>query len=82
MRLKVKPSHNDIKKNDRNKKSVLSSSFSSCGSRDDNRENRSKNKYNRLDKIMQIKVEKPKVHSTLSYYQPKQGSKSKQLQKR
>ena len=31
---------------------------------------------------MQIKVVKPKVNSTLNYYQPKQGNKSTILQKR
>ena len=31
---------------------------------------------------MQIKVVKPKVNSTLSYYEPKQGNKSKVIQKR
>jgi hypothetical protein len=79
MRLKVKPKFNEEKRNDRTKKSVLSNSFSSIGSRDENQENKSRNKFNRLEKIMQIKVVKPKVNSTLTYYQPKQGSKSKQL---
>jgi hypothetical protein len=31
---------------------------------------------------MQIKVVKPKVSSTLAYYQPKQGSKSKVMERR
>jgi len=79
MRLKVKPTFNEEKRNDRTKKSVLSNSMSSIGSRDKNRENKSKNKFNRLDKIMQIKVVKPKVNSTLTYYQPKQGAKSKKM---
>ena len=83
MRLKVKPHLNVTKRNDRNKKSVLSSNSVSLGSsRDENRENRSKNKYNRLEKIMQIKVVKPKVNSTLSYYQPRQSDKSKIVEKR
>ena len=81
MKLKVKPHFNEMHKNDRNKKSVLGNSFSSCSSRG-NRESKSRNKENRLDKIMQIKVVKPKVNSTLNYYQPKQGNKSKIIQKR
>lgn len=82
MKLKVKPRFNDLERNDRNKKSVLSNSFSSCSSRGANRESKFRNKENRLDKIMQIKVVKPKVNSTLNYYQPKQGNKSTILQKR
>lgn len=34
MKLKVKPHFDGTKKNDRNKKSVLNNSFSSCNSRD------------------------------------------------
>lgn len=74
MRLKVKPTYNQTRREDRNKRSVLSSSVSSCGSRDD-KENKSKAKINRLEKIMQIKVVKPKVNSTLVHYEPRHGNK-------
>lgn len=68
MKLKVKPKFNDLKREDRTKKSVLSNSFSSCSSRGNNRESKSRNKENRLEKIMNIKVVKPKVNSTLTGY--------------
>lgn len=75
MKLKVKPSINRLGQEERNKRSILSSSVSSRGSRDD-KENKSTNKLNRLDKIMQIKISKPKVNSTLIHYEPRQGYKS------
>ena len=75
MKLKVKPVYNRTRREDRNKNSVLSSSVSSCGS-PSAKENMSRNKLNRLDKIMKIKVAKPKVNSTLTYYEPKQGVKA------
>lgn len=81
MKLKVKPHFNNLKRNDRNKQSVLSNSFSSNSSIE-NRENKSKGKLNRLDKIMNIKVVKPKVNSTLTYYQPKQGSRTKPAERK
>jgi hypothetical protein len=35
-----------------------------------------------LEKIMQIKVNKPKVNSTLVYYEPRVGSKSRDKEKK
>jgi hypothetical protein len=71
-----------VQKHDKNKKSVLENSFSSCGSgREESKENRMKNK-SRLDKIMNIKVSKPHVASTLSNYEPKQGARSIQKEKK
>lgn len=81
MRLKVKPTFDKMDREIRNKQSVLSSSMSSCSSRD-NKENKSRNKLNRFEKIMQIKVAKPKVNSTLIYYEPKQGNKQSIIERR
>ena len=81
MKLKVKPTLNNTRREERNKRSVLSSSVSSCGSRED-KENKSRNKINRFDKIMQIKIAKPKVNSTLIHYEPRQGHKFNIAEKR
>jgi hypothetical protein len=34
MRLKVKPTFEEVEKNDKNKKSILNNSYNSCDSRD------------------------------------------------
>lgn len=76
MKLKVKPAFKEEKKVDRTKKSVLENSFSSCGSeREESKENRVRNK-SRLDRIMNIKITKPNVASTLTNYEPRQGFRS------
>ena len=82
MKLKVKPAYQEEKKEVRAKKSLLQSSISSCDSSlDHSKENKVKNK-SRLDKIMNIKINKPKVASTLANYQPKQGARSIQKERR
>ncbi len=83
MKLKVKPAYQEGRRDDRAKKSVLDHSFSSSGTaRENSKENHRANRTNRLDRIMQIKVSKPKVNSTLTHYEPRQGSKSAPKEKR
>jgi hypothetical protein len=61
MKLKVKPSFNETKKDNKTKQSILEHSFSSSNHsfREHNKENHHINKKSRLDKIMSIKIAKP-----------------------
>ena len=71
MKIKVKTGNHSIVKNEKSRKDILSRSFSFNGSSvEENKENKSKNKtkVSRLDKIMQIKITKPAVPSTLQHY--------------
>lgn len=70
MQLKVKPAFRESARADRAKQSVLDCSSSSIESAE--KENKQRNQ-SRLDKIMQLKVAKPKVASTLTNYHPKQA---------
>jgi hypothetical protein len=79
MKLRVKPAFRETRRDDRTKKSVLDSSCSSAGSED--KENRVRNK-SRLDRIMNIKVAKPRVASTLVHYQPRQGARAAPQERR
>jgi hypothetical protein len=73
MKLNVKPAYRP-KKNPQ--QSFLNTSQSSLDSFTSEKENKRQNKQSRLEKIMNIKVTKPQVSSTLNHYKPVKRARS------